>query len=157
MQFLINLKIPKISGLFWGHPTSNFVCFHEFKRYELQESQSSDNFKCCYTNSEQICWAVFLDKFAHNVRRTLESAIYIWLEVITSVKRLGYFSFLGRIDLRIRQRGARNKQLLVDHPPLSYSNYLSIPSLFPFCFHLPHQKHPLALQTLSTNYKYVQF
>ena len=35
-------------------------------------------------------------------------------EVITSVKRLGYFSVLGRVDWRIRRRGARNKQLLVD-------------------------------------------
>ena len=34
--------------------------------------------------------------------------------MITSVKRLGYFSVLGRIDWRIRRRGARNKQLLVD-------------------------------------------
>ena len=34
--------------------------------------------------------------------------------MITSVKRLGYFSVLGRIDWRIRRRGARNKQWLVD-------------------------------------------
>ena len=37
--------------------------------------------------------------------------------MITSVKRLGFFSFLGRIDWRIRQRGARNKQMLVDFFP----------------------------------------
>ena len=36
------------------------------------------------------------------------------ITVITSVERLGYFSFLGRIDWRIKRRGARNKQLLVD-------------------------------------------
>ena len=39
--------------------------------------------------------------------------------MITSVKRLGYFSVLGRIDWRIRRRGTRNKQWLVDFfPPI---------------------------------------
>ena len=39
--------------------------------------------------------------------------------MITSVERLGYFSVLGRIDWRIRRRGTRNKQLLVDFfPPI---------------------------------------
>ena len=39
--------------------------------------------------------------------------------MITSVKRLGYFSVLGRIDWRIRRRGTRNKHWLVDFfPPI---------------------------------------
>ena len=43
--------------------------------------------------------------------------------MITSVKRLGYFSVLGRIDWRIRRRGTRNKQWLVDFLRVNISKF----------------------------------
>ena len=63
--------------------------------------------------------------------------------MITSVERLGYFSFLGRIDWRIKRRGARNKQLLVDFLRVNTSK-----------FGLHQNKIKLLLQVIMFKMKY---
>ena len=37
--------------IFSGHPSSDVSCYRKIKRNEVQESQSSDDFKYCFKTS----------------------------------------------------------------------------------------------------------
>ena len=61
---------------FSGHPLSYILSYFEILRYELQGSQSSDDFEYWFINGEHISQVVIKNRITQDACLLLKSGIY---------------------------------------------------------------------------------